>query len=69
VALNKIFRHTSLQTSFGYKRGRAVDGVPRTLSLVELIRHYSTSHGRSSPAVESSSYARRRSARMSFAAT
>ncbi len=40
VALNKLFRHTSLQTSFGYNAVALVDGVPRTLSLVELIRHY-----------------------------
>src|SRR5213083_719155 len=40
VALNKIFKHTSLQSSFGYNAVALVDGVPRTLSLLELIRHY-----------------------------
>ncbi len=40
VALNKLFKHTPLQTSFGYNAVALVDGVPRTLSLVELIRHY-----------------------------
>jgi DNA gyrase subunit A len=40
VALNKLFKHTSLQTTFGYNAVALVDGVPRTLSLLELIRHY-----------------------------
>jgi DNA gyrase subunit A len=40
VALNKIFKHTALQSSFGYNAVALVDGVPRTLSLLELIRHY-----------------------------
>jgi DNA gyrase subunit A len=40
VALNKIFKLTPLQTTFGYNAIALVDGVPRTLSLVELIRHY-----------------------------
>ncbi len=40
VALNKLFKHTALQTTFGYNAVALVDGVPRTLSLVEMIRHY-----------------------------
>jgi DNA gyrase subunit A len=40
VALNKLFKHTSLQTTFGYNAVALVDGVPRTLSLLELIQHY-----------------------------
>src|SRR6059058_1132570 len=40
VALNKLFKHTPLQTSFGYNAVALVNGVPRTLSLLELIRHY-----------------------------
>jgi DNA gyrase subunit A len=40
VALNKLYKHTSLQTTFGYNAVALVDGVPRTLSLLELIRHY-----------------------------
>jgi DNA gyrase subunit A len=40
VVLNKLFKHTSLQTTFGYNAVALVDGVPRTLSLLELIRHY-----------------------------
>ena len=40
VALNKLFKHTSMQTTFGYNAVALVDGVPRTLSLLELITHY-----------------------------
>jgi DNA gyrase subunit A len=40
VVLNKLFKHTSLQSTFGYNAVALVDGVPRTLSLLELIRHY-----------------------------
>ena len=40
VALNKLFKHTSLQSTFGYNAVALVDGVPKTLSLLELIRHY-----------------------------
>jgi DNA gyrase subunit A len=40
VVLNKLFKHTPLQTTFGYNAVALVDGVPRTLSLLELLRHY-----------------------------
>src|SRR3954464_6477988 len=40
VALNKLFKHTSLQSTFGYNAVALVGGIPRTLSLLELIRHY-----------------------------
>src|SRR5437868_4932344 len=40
VALNKLFKHTSLQATFGYNAVALVDGVPRTLSLLELVTHY-----------------------------
>src|SRR5690348_7019457 len=40
VALNKLFKHTLLQSTFGYNAVALVDGVPRTLSLLELVRHY-----------------------------
>jgi DNA gyrase subunit A len=40
VALNKVFKHTPLQTTFGYNAVALVDGVPKTLSLLELIRYY-----------------------------
>jgi DNA gyrase subunit A len=40
VALNKLFKHTPLQSTFGYNAVALVDGVPRTLSLLELVRNY-----------------------------
>jgi DNA gyrase subunit A len=40
VALNKLFKHTALQTTFGYNAVALVDGVPRTLGLRDLIFHY-----------------------------
>src|SRR5881396_2711337 len=40
VVLNKLYKHTALQTTFGYNAVALVDGVPRTLSLLELLRHY-----------------------------
>src|SRR5215216_6372406 len=40
VVLNKVFKHTSLQTTFGYNAVALVDGVPRTLPLRDLLQHY-----------------------------
>src|SRR5258705_3712214 len=40
VALNKLFKHTPLQTSFGYNAVTLVGAVPKTLSILELIPHY-----------------------------
>lgn len=40
VVLNKLYKHTPLQTTFGHNAVALVNGVPRTLSLLELIRHY-----------------------------
>src|SRR5881394_1493178 len=40
VALNKVFKLTPLQTTFGYNAVALVDGVPKTLSLLELVRYY-----------------------------
>ncbi len=40
VVLNKLFKHTALQSTFGYNAVALVDGVPKTLSLLELLRHY-----------------------------
>src|SRR6187399_1121675 len=40
VALNKLYKHTALQTTFGYNAVALVDGVPRTLSLLELVTYY-----------------------------
>src|ERR671933_862712 len=40
VALNKLYKHTPLQTTFGVNMVALVDGVPRTLGLVPLIKNY-----------------------------
>src|ERR687886_700524 len=40
VALNKLYKHTPLQTTFGVNMVALVDGVPRTLGLVPIIRNY-----------------------------
>ena len=40
VVLNKLFKHTPMQTTFGVNTVALVDGVPRTLSLREVIHHY-----------------------------
>jgi DNA gyrase subunit A len=40
VVLNQLFKHTQMQTTFGLNMVALVDGVPRTLSLKELIQHY-----------------------------
>ena len=41
VVLNKLFKHTPLQTTFGVNMVALVDGVnPRTLSLKQVLVHY-----------------------------
>ncbi len=40
VVQNKLFKHTSLQTTFGYNAVALVDGVPKTLPLRDLLFHY-----------------------------
>jgi DNA gyrase subunit A len=40
VVLNKLYKHTALQTTFGYNAVALVDGVPRTLALRDLLGHY-----------------------------
>jgi DNA gyrase subunit A len=40
VVLNKLYKHTPLRTTFGYNAVALVDGVPKTLSLLEIVRHY-----------------------------
>jgi DNA gyrase subunit A len=40
VVLNKLWKHTSLQSTFGYNAVALVDGVPRTLALRDLLQHY-----------------------------
>ncbi|MBU4443672.1 MAG: DNA gyrase subunit A [Candidatus Marinimicrobia bacterium] len=40
VILNQLYRHTQLQDSFGINMLALVDGVPRQLSLKEILNHY-----------------------------
>ena len=40
VVLNQLYKHTQMQTSFGVNMVALVDGVPKTLSLKEVIGHY-----------------------------
>ena len=40
VVLNNLFKHTQLQTSFGVNMVALVDGIPRTLNLVDALRAY-----------------------------
>ena len=40
VVLNNLYKHTSLQTTFGVNMVALVDGVPRTLGLLPLIKNY-----------------------------
>jgi DNA gyrase subunit A len=40
VVLNKLYKHTPMQTTFGVNMVALVDGVPRTLSLRDAIHHY-----------------------------
>ena len=40
VVLNNLYKRTQLQANFGVIDIALVDGVPRTLTLVEMLRHY-----------------------------
>jgi DNA gyrase subunit A len=40
VVLNNLYKHTQLQYSFGVNMLAIVDGVPRTLRLDQVVRHY-----------------------------
>ncbi len=40
VVLNKLYKHTSMQATFGVNMVALVDNVPRTLSLREVLGHY-----------------------------
>ena len=40
VVLNKLYKHTSLQSTFGVNMVALVENVPRLLPLKEVIRHY-----------------------------
>src|SRR5579875_2785706 len=40
VVLNKLYKHTPLQSTFGVNMVALVNNVPRTLSLREVVGHY-----------------------------
>jgi DNA gyrase subunit A len=40
IILNNLYKRTPLQTSFAVNTVALVDGVPRTLNLREVLRHY-----------------------------
>ena len=40
VVLNNLYKHTSMQTTFGVNMVALVDGVPRTLDLRAIIHNY-----------------------------
>ncbi len=40
VALNKLYKHTQAQTTFGVNAVALVDGTPKVLGLRDFIRHY-----------------------------
>jgi DNA gyrase subunit A len=42
VVLNQLYKHTQLQDTFGVISLALVDGVPRVLSLAEMLSHYVT---------------------------
>jgi DNA gyrase subunit A len=42
VVLNQLYKHTQLQDTFGVISLALVDGVPRVLSLADMLSHYIT---------------------------
>jgi DNA gyrase subunit A len=40
VVLNNLYKHTQMQQSFGVNLVALVDGVPRTLSYRQVLKHY-----------------------------
>ena len=40
VVLNKLYKHTAMQTTFGVNAVALVDNVPRTLPLRSIIHNY-----------------------------
>ncbi|HEY8303682.1 MAG TPA: DNA gyrase subunit A, partial [Solirubrobacteraceae bacterium] len=40
VVLNKLYKHTSMQSTFGVNMVALVDNVPRTLNLLAVIHNY-----------------------------
>src|SRR3954454_12877934 len=40
VVLNKLYKHTSMQTTFGVNMVALVDGIPRLMGLLPLVKNY-----------------------------
>src|SRR3954452_11021306 len=40
VVLNKLYKHTPLQTTFGVNMVALVDGIPRLMALLPLVKNY-----------------------------
>ncbi len=40
IIINKLLKHTKLRTGFGIILLALVDGVPKKLSLIEILKHY-----------------------------
>jgi DNA gyrase subunit A len=40
VVLNKLFKHSAMQSTFGVNMLALADGVPKTLSLRDMLRYY-----------------------------
>src|SRR2546430_326508 len=40
VVLNKLYKHTAMQTTFGANMVALVDGVPRTIGLLPIVKNY-----------------------------
>jgi len=40
TVLNQLYRHTSLQTTFGFNMLALVDGEPRVLTIKKMLQHY-----------------------------
>ena len=40
VVLNKLYKHTAMQSTFGVNMLALAEGVPKTLSLRDVLRHY-----------------------------
>jgi DNA gyrase subunit A len=40
VVLNMLFKHTQLSTTFGINNIALVENLPKSMSIVEMIRHY-----------------------------
>lgn len=51
MILNNLYKHTPMQSSFPVNMVALVDGVPRTLSLRDMLVHYLVHRARSSAAV------------------